>query len=134
MRLIKWFLGMFLFLIIIWVVLLIGFSYETDVTDNSTLWGEYNLGKEYVLERPVFLIKSTDSYGGKIILIPEQSFKRCLGRHAIAPKSISEYRKDPINASIRKFKSHEVKVDAMINFENTFKSYMSKVNAELKNT
>jgi len=25
-------------------------------------------------------------------------------------------------------------VDAMINFENTFKSHMSKVNAELKNT
>jgi hypothetical protein len=113
MSFIKWFVGIGISLIMLWVALLIGFSYETEVTEDADLWGEYTLGKEYVLERPVFLIESTDSYGGKEILIPEESYKRCLGRHAMAPNSIAEYRKDPVNASVRKFDSYEVKVDVI---------------------
>ncbi len=113
MTFIKWFLGIFASLILLWVVLLNGVSYETNVTENNALWGEYKLGNEYVLERPVFLIRSTDSYGGKIILIPEESYKRCLGRHAMAPKSIEEYRKDPVSASVRKFDAYEAKIDVI---------------------
>ena len=95
----------------LWVFAMIGVSFSTDVTDDKKLWGGYNPDNEYFLDRSVFIIKADKNAGGHLVLVPEESFKRCLGRHWSAPDTIDEYRADPVQASIKQYDGFEKKID-----------------------
>lgn len=75
-------------------------NFKTDVTDDEKLLGGYDKNKEYIILRDIFLQSDSSGLSGdRLILIPESSFKRCLGRHATAPKSIEQYRNNPEEAT-----------------------------------
>ena len=108
-----WVVGIVVTIVGLWVVAMVGVSFTTDVTDSKALWGGYSSGKEYVLDRSVFLIKADKYTGGHLVLVPEESFKRCLGRHYSVPDSIDEYRANPEVASIKKYDNFEMKIDVV---------------------
>lgn len=84
-------------------------TYTHDVSDKTRLWGVYDPQKTYVLVRDVFLIRTDLG----LILIPESSYRRSLGRHNLAPFSIQEYEKDPKGAALYRAPDMTIPLDVI---------------------
>lgn len=108
-----WNIGIMVSIVALVVSLITGISFTSDVTDNKNLWGGYDVDSKYTLDRPVFIIKTDQITGGRLVLVPEESFSRCLGRFWSAPDSIDEYRADPVQAAIKQYDGFEVKIDVV---------------------
>jgi len=108
-----WLVGIVAAIVGLWFFAMIGVSFSTNVTEDKELWGGYNPDNQYVLDRSVFIIKADKYAGGHLVLVPEESFKRCLGRHWSAPDTIDEYRDDPVQASIKQYDGFEMKIDVI---------------------
>jgi len=126
-----WIVGITVAVVGLWVLAMIGVSFTTDVTDSKAFWGGYSLNEDYILDRSVFVIKADKYTGGHLVLVPEESFKRCLGRHYSAPDSIDEYRANPDEATIKKYDNFEMKLDVVGVVE---KGEMLKLHKLEKNT
>ena len=86
--------------------------YTVDVSRDDELWGGYSFQEEYIVDKDLFIIIPTLST--KKVLVPESSYHgRLLGRHYMAPNSISEYLKDPVQSSVYRNGGSEYKIDVV---------------------
>lgn len=108
-----WFVLIVIVVVLLWVLAMFGFSFTTDATADKALWGGYNLDEEYVLDRPIFILKTNKLNGGHLALVPEGFFKGCSRRKYAAPNSIKEYRSNPEQGSIKIYNYSKVKINVV---------------------
>jgi len=101
------FINWFNWLITLYLAALISAcSVNLSLPEDSPYWGGYKYEQVYIIEKNIFLMKS-DYYGE--YLIPERNYKgRSIGRYQLAPKSIEEYKKDPVTSSIYERKRNQL--------------------------
>jgi len=88
-----------------------GFSSTKDVSSRSDLWGGYQYQKQYILENDVFLtFVDSGMADNRLALVPEEQFRGRRGLYS-APKSIDEYKADPITATTRGLGSYSYTID-----------------------
>ncbi len=90
-------------------------SFSRDVSHSDSLWGGYNHQKEYKLLRDVFLMRVNTGLlmSKKLVLVPEGSLNRGLGRHNSSPDSIAEYKKTPKESSVIKGTNYQYSLDVV---------------------